>query len=169
MEHFLNGTAVCTVRLADLDQHPEIERRNWTAQALVERRWGVLGTIEKHSRGHGLCYKVNHVDGTSGWYDHAELQVLAVQTLDDECIRVALDQAHDGSIDGEHHKTWVIDQMVRILTGCEDKEVEAIDYKGKKYTYMTLGESEKYLKWVADHCEGEDGPNTYSWDEGRIP
>ena len=50
-----------------------------------------------------------------------------------------------GGIDGDHHKTWVIDQMVRALTG-----------KG-------------YAAWVADMKDGADGPNTYDWDEGIAP
>lgn len=33
-------------------------------------------------------------------------------------IKKALDIAFQyGQIDGDHHKTWVIDQIVRILTG----------------------------------------------------
>ena len=50
-----------------------------------------------------------------------------------------------GQIDGEHHKTWVIDQMVRALLGAE------------------------YEAWVAEHNAGEDGPKTYSWDIGIAP
>jgi len=50
-----------------------------------------------------------------------------------------------GGIDGGHHKTWVIDQMVRILLG------------------------EKYETFVKEYCDGEDGPNTYEWEEGIAP
>jgi hypothetical protein len=50
-----------------------------------------------------------------------------------------------GGIDGEHHKTWVIDQVARALTG------------------------EDYRKWVTEMKAGEDGPETYSWDEGIPP
>lgn len=50
-----------------------------------------------------------------------------------------------GGIDGEHHKAWVIDQMVRALTG------------------------DGYAAWVAAAKEGEDGPETYEWDEGVAP
>lgn len=50
-----------------------------------------------------------------------------------------------GGIDGEHHKTWVIDQMVRALTGTD------------------------YANWVQESKVGEDGPNTYTWDEGIAP
>lgn len=50
-----------------------------------------------------------------------------------------------GGIDGAHHKTWVIDQMVRALTGS------------------------KYAAWVAHACDGKDGPATYNWDEGIPP
>jgi len=50
-----------------------------------------------------------------------------------------------GSIDGAHHKAWVIDQMVRALT------------------------RNGYKKWVIDQKAGEDGPDTYDWDEGIAP
>jgi len=50
-----------------------------------------------------------------------------------------------GGIDGAHHKDWVIDQMIRILAG------------------------DAYAKIVADACDGEDGPNTYDWNEGIAP
>jgi len=50
-----------------------------------------------------------------------------------------------GGIDGDHHKAWVIDQMVRILAGDE------------------------YADIVADARFGVDGPETYDWDEGIAP
>lgn len=50
-----------------------------------------------------------------------------------------------GGIDGAHHKAWVIDQMVRALTG------------------------EVYEEWIKLHKLGEDGPETYGWDEGIAP
>lgn len=49
-----------------------------------------------------------------------------------------------GSIDGEHHKTWVIDQVVRIL-------------------------APDYATWVREQKDGEDGPDTYRWEEGIPP
>ena len=61
-------------------------------------------------------------------------------------IEKALDVANNyGGIDGDHHKTWVIDQMVRALTG------------------------DLYEKWVAEHCAGECGPDSYEWDTGVAP
>ena len=74
-----------------------------------------------------------------------------------------------GSIDGAHHKDWVIDQMVRALTGCPMLIVEAQDYKGVPYTYEIQGESEEYNELVKEACDGEDGPDTYSWDVGIPP
>lgn len=50
-----------------------------------------------------------------------------------------------GGIGGDHHKAWVIDQMVRVLTGP---------------MYETV---------VREACDGEDGPNTYDWDVGITP
>lgn len=50
-----------------------------------------------------------------------------------------------GGIDGDHHKAWVIDQIVRVLAG------------------------DRYVKIVAEACSGDDGPETYTWDEGIPP
>ncbi len=51
-----------------------------------------------------------------------------------------------GQIDGDHHKTWVIDQMVRALTG------------------------KQYKKIVEAYCRVEDNPDDcYTWDEGIAP
>lgn len=50
-----------------------------------------------------------------------------------------------GGIAGEHHKAWVIDQMCRELLG------------------------EHYDLFVANAKAGEDGPETYTWDEGIAP
>ena len=49
-----------------------------------------------------------------------------------------------GGIDGGHHKTWVIDQVARCLVP-------------------------NYAKWVIEMKAGEDGPETYTWDEGIPP
>lgn len=50
-----------------------------------------------------------------------------------------------GGIDGAHHKDWVLDQVVRILTG------------------------PGYNDWVISVKAGEDGPDTYDWDTGIAP
>jgi hypothetical protein len=65
---------------------------------------------------------------------------------DEQPIEAALRLAREyGGIDGAHHKAWVIDQMVRALTG------------------------DNYERFVADARAGEDGPNTYAWDVGIAP
>lgn len=64
----------------------------------------------------------------------------------DERIRQALKIAMEyGPIDGGHHKAWVIDQMVRALTG------------------------DRYEEFVREAKAGVDGPETYSWEEGITP
>lgn len=59
-----------------------------------------------------------------------------------DALKIALDY---GQIDGSHHKMWVIDQMVRTLTG------------------------DNYEEIVKQYCDGEDGENTYEWDCGVAP
>lgn len=63
-----------------------------------------------------------------------------------ERIAAALEVARDyGQTDGAHHKAWVIDQMIRKLLG------------------------DRYEEWVLSYRLGEDGPDTYEWDEGIAP
>lgn len=81
-------------------------------------------------------------------------------------IAVALDMAERyGGFDGAHHKMWVIDQMVRALTGCP---VTVHDF-GACGSFKLLGESEEYREWVRDVQAGEDGPDTYEWETGIAP
>ena len=50
-----------------------------------------------------------------------------------------------GQHDGGHHKQWCLDQIARIVHGAG------------------------YGQWVKHMCNGEDGPNTYDYDEGIAP
>ncbi len=62
-------------------------------------------------------------------------------------IQKALEVIYNlGQVDGSHHKTWVLDQVVRHLMG------------------------DDYEDWVAEY-EGDpdDYANYYSWDEGICP
>lgn len=74
-----------------------------------------------------------------------------------------------GGSDGEHHKMWVIDQMVRALTNCPMVPETATDIQGTVYHYERLGESDEYLAWVAARKGGVFGPDTYEWLEGIAP
>ena len=61
-------------------------------------------------------------------------------------IAAAIDLAIQyGQCEGERHKAWVIDQMVRMLAG------------------------ESYEQVVKDATNGEDGPETNDWDVGMPP
>lgn len=71
-----------------------------------------------------------------------ELQLAASEKRVEEALDTAI---RYGQIDGAHHKTWVIDQVVRTLLG------------------------DKYDATIAESNAGEDGPNTYTWDTGIAP
>ena len=63
-----------------------------------------------------------------------------------EKIQKALKIAQEyGDTAGASHKQWVIDQMVRALTGKE------------------------YKKFIKQCKAGEDGPDTYDWSTGIAP
>lgn len=76
-----------------------------------------------------------------------------------------------GQFDGGHHKQWVLDQVVRILKGTpvEVKLAKWADGE-ENYRVSTVDEpSEEYKQWVIDMKNGEDGPETYGYDEGCPP
>lgn len=74
-----------------------------------------------------------------------------------------------GGIDGAHHKDWVLDQAVRALTGCPVAIEQAEDINGVSYSYARQTNGEAYEALVAQACDGEDGPDTYGWEEGIAP
>jgi hypothetical protein len=98
--------------------------------------------------------------------------------MNDDIINEALNIALQfGGTDGGHHKQWVIDQMVRILTECPMVEKRFPNNSGRPgtagtfYTAQVLGESEAYLKWLkAYEGDPEDEENYYGeWDTGIAP
>lgn len=67
---------------------------------------------------------------------------------DTDRIQQALDNIRDlGGFDGEHHKQWLLNELVKTLTGTE----------------------EAYEEWVTAYQKGEDGDNTYEWGTGIAP
>lgn len=79
-----------------------------------------------------------------------------------------------GSIDGDHHKAWVIDQVARVLKGTPVKVVVArwgtLDaIVEEHYRFQTGEPTQAYHQWVAEARTGEDGPETYDYDVGIAP
>ncbi len=61
------------------------------------------------------------------------------------------------SIDGDHHKQWLIDQVARILMGTYVSVVEASWDDGQKELRYSTGEpSKKYLEWIGDDIDNDD-------------
>jgi len=64
------GTAIRTTQ-------PNLAMRNeWTDEGWDARKWGVIGTITAHHDSHGLCYDVQHEDGSDACYDPSEIVTL---------------------------------------------------------------------------------------------
>ena len=72
------------------------------------------------------------------------LRAALAQSDDGKQAALEVAQRHGGT-DGDHHKAWVIDQMVRALMGYG------------------------YDQFVADTCAGEEGPDSYFWGVGIAP
>ncbi len=76
-----------------------------------------------------------------------------------------------GHFDGDHHKQWAIDQATRVIKGTGVVIKKATWDDGTiEYRVSTIEPpSDEYKKYVADYMSGEDGPSTYSYDEGVAP
>ena len=75
-----------------------------------------------------------------------------------------------GQYDGGHHKQWVMDQCIRIRYGAKIKIRKAKWSDGTEEYRISLGRpTKKYIAWVAEMEAGEDGPKTYTYDEGIAP
>ena len=104
--------------------------------------------------------------GHCSW-DQLENQELAGPIGDalDEMIRTA-------GVEGEHHKQWLLDRLVRILT--EAPLTPQVNYHtadGTPYEFLDYGDGPGYLEWVA-RFEGrhdDDDESYYEWDRGIAP
>jgi hypothetical protein len=71
-----------------------------------------------------------------------------------------------GASEGDHHKAWVIDQVVRILKGTPVIVTEArwTDHD-PEVRYRTGEPSAEYLVWVAEMREEDEE----DWSDGTAP
>ena len=70
-----------------------------------------------------------------------------------------------GQIDGDHHKLWVIDQVMRILQGTKVIVSEARWENGhKEYRFVLTDSPSKVYENFVDQYEKED-----DWDTGIAP
>ena len=88
---------------------------------------------------------------------HAETQLLDYEAIAIETLLTAYEKEKEknnnvlglifeyGQTDGEHHKAWVIDQIVRIIT------------------------ENNYDKWVQHYEYDEETDEDYFWDIGIAP
>lgn len=80
----------------------------------------------------------------------------------------ALDLAFNyGQIDGDHHKLWTIDQMVRALTGEHyEKFINFYRFAPDEGEEGDRLEADEYPETDSD---GEEREELYSWEEGGAP
>jgi hypothetical protein len=81
-----------------------------------------------------------------------------------------------GGFVAAYHKAWVIDQVARILKGTPVEVVEARwgvsdnHPKGETNIRFWTGEpTQQYHDWVAECRNGDEGPESYDYDEGTAP
>lgn len=81
----------------------------------------------------------------------------AIEPAPESRIAKALEIAGEyGTTDGDHHKMWVIDQMVRALTGCP-MVTKTANWPEGSYTYEAQGESPEYEAFTAERGDWAEG------------
>lgn len=118
------------------------------SESKAVEQWPLL-THQKRDELLTACYQAG-VNSAGKWLSECAIEAIekleAGMNVFKERINKALEIAlRYGGIDGAHHKTWVIDQMARVLT------------------------AHKYDEWVNKAKDGPEGPDTYEWDEGIAP
>ncbi len=77
-----------------------------------------------------------------------------------------------GQIEGGHHKAYVLDQVARVLKGCE-VEVSIARWDSGEWEYRVClkeEETQEYLDWVEEmKCPDENGQYEYDYDKGIAP
>lgn len=123
---------------------------------LVEKPWGD-GTMRLFA---DVSHRLENGHVVTSEYKADDLTAVRRPSLSGGRTARALEFASEYAyIDGAHHKQWVIDQMVRALTGCPMVAKSAVDYKGAPYSYEVQGESPEYREFIGSE----------SWDEGIAP
>lgn len=94
----------------------------------------------------GKIYKLTELNPALQHLIQAYKEQQAELEKKDKIINKALEIAFQyAQIDGDHHKAWVIDQIVRRLTG------------------------EGYKEWVEHYEYDEETGDEYTWSEGIAP
>lgn len=121
----------CGLCVVTRDEQGEGETEFVPAAAYLELK-AKLETAEYSANGFESLYDATHKE-------LADLKAVAEKAL------TIIEQY--GGTDESHHQTWVIDQVVRALTG------------------------EGYAKWVDDMkgATGDNGTREYDWNEGVEP
>lgn len=94
----------------------------------------------------GMNEASNYIIDEADKVNNAIETILSMLKEKDEKIEKVLELIFQyGQTDGEHHKAWIIDQVVRILTG------------------------EKYKEWIKEYIYDEETGESYSWYKGIAP
>ena len=75
-------------------------------------------------------------------YTEIDVTLICLRRIEEKVTAAMEIVADYGGIDGGHHKQYALDQIARALLG------------------------DQYESWVKNWEHGDDGPNTYRWDEG---
>ena len=117
----------------------------------VINRLNVLGSAEQLNYYRNLFYKDGNstIEGiiANAINDYVTNLVKQCSDLESRIKNAESIAFRYGQIDGDHHKMWTIDQMVRALTGNET------DYK----------------LWVQDYVYDKETGEEYTWDTGIAP
>jgi hypothetical protein len=99
--------------------------------------------------------------------DTAEVAELPVRTPEERIAKALAHVVDYGLLTDPAHKDWLIDQMVRALTGCPVVH-KSPETGGPAYTYSVQGESEAYRQVIAKACANA-GAGVEKWPTGETP
>lgn len=111
------------------------------------------------------------VTETPKYLGETEYDVKDTPYADYGLVEWVLDSVNWGQFDGSHHKQWALDQAARAANGGVPSSFKLAKWSDgqEEWRLGDMTKTPKYEKWVIGMKDGEDGPNTYDYDEGIAP
>jgi len=169
MHRHLPDTRVETIK-------PKVEPKGWDQDARQHCRWGVSGKIVDHSDSHGLCYQVEHEDGTVAWYEPRELKTLERYTYTPEeraemlarmqkCANTFYSHVTAAGCHAMIEFTGLMNEFIKV---CAEAHAAGEQFPfANTHSGVTLPFQPYHLKYLAEKLNCIYGPALLASEEGR--
>lgn len=132
--------------IAYVDAFPELSANGtWPAQARENLQQKVLNHVLTLAAEGKIIPLINDTTPAEEDTNHPDHYMPLLEFNIDNAANALMIAAKYGTVEGEYHKSWVLDQIIRSLTG------------------------KQYEKFIEKARELSKDPDNAVWDEGTVP